>query len=1087
MWLTTLFVKRPTLVFVLLALIAVAGSIAWATLVRQQYPNVSQPTVSVGVTYNGASPTVMRDSIVRPIEDQIAGQPDLQTLNSTIQGGQATISAIFTLNSNVNTDLVNIQKAIQAAGKSLPSDLTAPTIAVRDPSESIVVTLSLTSSSLTASELSLITTGRIEPAFQQIDGVSNVTPGGSVTPAYEVTVDPRKLEANHLTLTDVVNTVGASNVRAPGGIVYAPNRETNVDIRGDIIDPASILGLPISVPSTGTTSTTSTTNAPAAINPTVGAINPWTSASAVLRISDIASVSAGFEPRRQYGSVNGVGGLFLQIQKTSDASEVDASNNVLAALPRIKTQFPDINFNIINVQSKYTEQQLDSVMRTLMEGVVLTGIVMLFFLHSWRNAIVVLVAIPASLGVALFFMKMLGLTLDTISLLGMTLVVGILVDDSTVVLENIERHHEMGEPPMRAAISGRTEIGVAAIVITLVDVVVFLPISFIQSQIGRQLSEFAIVVVIATLTSLFVCFTITPSLAGNWALRSSWKPWGIIVAFTTLFDKLRDWYAHKALPWGLGHRTIVIGACILSFIGAIALVPLGLVGEEFVPAQDRGEIFIQLQFPVGTPLSTTTQAVLAVERAVRSSPDIDADTAVAGAYAAPFGGFVTQGNAGQVHVWLKTDRAKSTDYWVDTFRQEALAAAPDSDPIVVPATGTGGGNAQPLDELVTDIAGGDPTKYAYEVEKVLVATRGARNVISSSQALEPQMDVIFDRAKAQALNVSIGTAATAARAAFGGAIATQFETTDGLEQVQIIYPAQLQTSLAELANVPIRSNTNQIVHLGDFSHFVSDPVSPLITRVDRNTVIHLSANITPDASLSGVQGRFLAAVKKLHLPPNIVVRPRPLGQQDFMQQTLIGLGTSLILSIMLVFLLMVALYNSYRSPFIIMFSVPVAAVGALGALWITHETLNLFSLIGTILLVGIVTKNGILLVDYANTLRERGETKLKAIQESAYTRFRPIIMTSISVIAGNVPLALALEPGSSVRSSLGVVVIGGISSSLVLTLVLVPIMYALLSPEHFVPSHGGARATEESGGGHGKSNGSGNGQTMPGIGQPAHA
>src|SRR5580658_10925025 len=219
MWLTTLFVRRPTLVFVLLALIAVAGSISWATIVRQYSPNVSQPTVTVGVNYNGASPTVMHDSIVRPIEDQIAGAPNLQTLNSTVQGGQATVSAIFTINSNVNTDLVNIQKAIQQASKSLPSDLTAPTINVRDPSESIVVTLSLGSSSLTASELALITTGRVEPLFDQIPGVSFVTPGGSVTPAYEVTVDPRKLEANRLTLTDVVNTISGSNVRAPGGIV----------------------------------------------------------------------------------------------------------------------------------------------------------------------------------------------------------------------------------------------------------------------------------------------------------------------------------------------------------------------------------------------------------------------------------------------------------------------------------------------------------------------------------------------------------------------------------------------------------------------------------------------------------------------------------------------------------------------------------------------------------------------------------------------------------------------------------------------------------------------------------------------------
>jgi HAE1 family hydrophobic/amphiphilic exporter-1 len=278
--------------------------------------------------------------------------------------------------------------------------------------------------------------------------------------------------------------------------------------------------------------------------------------------------------------------------------------------------------------------------------------------------------------------------------------------------------------------------------------------------------------------------------------------------------------------------------------------------------------------------------------------------------------------------------------------------------------------------------------------------------------------------------------------------------------VQVIYPQQLQTRVAEIASIPIRSSTGQIVHLGDFAYFVSAPVSPLITRVDRNTVIHISGNIAPGASLSGVQNAFLQRVKALNLPANIQVRPRPLGQQDFMQQTLVGLGTSLVLSIMLVFLLMVALYNSYRAPFIIMFSVPVAAVGAIGALWITGSTLNLFSLIGTILLVGIVTKNGILLVDYANTLRERGESKLKAIQESAYTRFRPIIMTSISVIAGNIPLALALEPGSSVRSSLGVVVIGGITSSLILTLVLVPIMYVLLAPEHFVPSHAATGPSE---------------------------
>jgi HAE1 family hydrophobic/amphiphilic exporter-1 len=1044
MWLTRLFVQRTTLVFVLLALIAIAGSIAWATLVQQQYPNVTQPTITIAVQYSGASTTVMRDSIVKPIEDQIAGTADLQTLNSTVQAGAGTISAIFNLSSNVNTDLVNITKALQQAQHNLPPDLLAPTVQVRDPSQAVVVTMSLTSSKLTASELSLVVQGRIVPAFQQIPDISNVTPGGTVTPAFEVVTDPQKLQAYNLTLTDVINTIAGQNVRAPGGIAYEPDRETQVDIRGDIATPETVAGLGLAIPQNA---------AAPAIPPTAGALDPWTTATGVLRVGDVAKVVEGYVPRRAAASINGLNGVFLQIQKTSDSSEVEASNNVLRALPRIKTQFPDINFNIINVQSKYTEQQIDSVIRTLIEGIVLTGIVMLFFLHSWRNAVVVLIAIPASLGVALFVMKIMGLMLDTISLLGMTLVVGILVDDSTVVLENIERHSEMGEDPDHAAISGRSEIGLAAIVITLVDVVVFLPIAFIQSQVGRNLIEFAVVVVISTLTSLFVSFTITPSLAAAWALRSSWRPWPVILAFTRGFERLRNYYVHHVLEVALRHRIPVVAACFASFFLALALIPLGLVGEEFVPPVDRGEVFIQVLYPVGTPLTTTTASVLKLERALTGDSDVDADTAVAGAYASPFGGFVQQGNVGQVHIWLKAERKHSTDYWVARYRQIALQTVPTAVSYVIPATGTNGGNAQPIDELVTDLSGGDPTGEADRVYKLLQTIPGASNVNSSASALAPQVELRFDRTKARALNVNIGTAATAARAAFGGDIPTQFETVDGVEQVQIIYPLRDKTSLTEFGEIPIRNNSGQIVHLGDFSYLEWAPALPLITRTDRLSVVHVDANVAPGAQLSNVQRDFLARVKALGLPPNIVVRPAPLGQQDLMGQTLVGLGSSLILSVVLVFLLMVALYNSYRSPLIIMFAVPVAAVGALGALWITHETLNLFSLIGTILLVGIVTKNGILLVDYANTLRERGRDKLAAIKESAFTRFRPIVMTSISIIASNVPLALALEPGSQVRASLGVVVIGGITSSLLLTLVLVPIMYLWLAPKELKLTH----------------------------------
>ena len=339
--------------------------------------------------------------------------------------------------------------------------------------------------------------------------------------------------------------------------------------------------------------------------------------------------------------------------------------------------------------------------------------------------------------------------------------------------------------------------------------------------------------------------------------------------------------------------------------------------------------------------------------------------------------------------------------------------------------------------------------------------RGATSVNSTGTQQAPEISVQFDRKKAQALGIDVGQAAIDVGAAFGGDVATQFETTEGLEQVQVIYPSSYQTSIEQLRNIPLRSSTGSIVYLGDIARFVSTPTPPLMTRTDRNTVIHVEANYASSSSLSAVEGGLMKRLPSLHLPPNVQVRPAPLGQQDFMHQTLVGMGLSMIVSIVLVYLLMVALYNSYISPLIIIFSVPVAAIGAIGALAITHHSLNLFSLIGTILLIGIASKNGILLVDYANTLRDRGRDKLAAIKESAKTRFRPIIMTSFSVVAGNIPLAIALDPGSSSRSSLGIVVIGGVLSSLVLTLLLIPNVYVWLAPKDHPAPERSARSQPE--------------------------
>ncbi len=1055
MSLTRLFIKRPTLVFVLIALMTFGGILSVVTLVKQLYPNVTQPTISVTVVYNGASVSEMRDNIVAPIEQNLAGSTDLQTINSVVQQGRATISAVYTLGSNVATDLTLTQKAVQNASKQLPTNITPPTVSINDPSESTVITLALFSKKLSLGQLSLYADNVIAPALQQIPGVSFANVIGDVTPAYEIQVDPFKLLSQGLTLTDVINAIGNQNNRVPGGIAYEPNRETTIDVRGDITDLNSVKRLPIAPPTIESQSgvTSGQINSPfGGLSALPGNVNPWTASNSLRRVQDVSRVVAGYEPIRRFAQVNGRSGLFISVQKASDASEVDASQNVLKHLPLLKRQFPDIDFEVINTQSRFTEQQIELVTRTLMESILLTGLAMVFFLRSWRNALVVCVSIPTSLAIALSAMKILGLTIDTISLLAMSLVIGILVDDSTVVLENIERHHnDLGQPPEEAAVRGREEIGAAAVVITLVDVVVFFPIAFIQGQVGRNLNEFAIVVVISTLTSLFVSFTITPTLAGLWALKSKWKPWPIVNWFTAAFDKTRDLYAHRILPWALDHGKLVAALCALSFVGSVALIPLGVVGEEFIPAVDRGEIFIQVTYPIGTPVFTVRDGVFKLANQIGKISDSGAEITSAGGYSAAFGGYVLLGNVGQIHIFLKDDRKHSTDYWVVKLRELARQTLPGVQTFVVPSTSSGGGNQQPVDLLVSDVTGKDPTPAAEKVLELLRQTPGATGVNSSGTQLAPQVSIEFDRVKAQALDVDIGTAAEAAGAAFGGDVVTQFETSAGLEEVQVIYPLEDQSELNSLRDIPIRANNGSIVHLSDIATFKQSPTAPLVTRTDRNTVIHVDANFAPGSSLSTVENAFFKRLPSLHLSPSIVVRPAPLGQQDFMQQTLRGLGQSMILSVVLVFLLMVALYNSYRSPFIILFSVPVAAVGAIGALLLTHKTLNLFSLIGIILLIGIATKNGVLLVDYANTLRGRGLDELAAIKESAFTRFRPIVMTSFSVMAGNLPLALALEPGSSARSSLGIVVIGGVLSSLVLTLLLVPNAYMWLAPKNIAP------------------------------------
>jgi HAE1 family hydrophobic/amphiphilic exporter-1 len=1222
---TALFVNRPPLVFVLITLISLAGCFSLATLVQQQFPNVDFPTINTMVSYPGASPSELRDSVVRPVEDAIAGAPDLDHITTSIQQNQASISATFTLDSNQTTDLTEVQDRLQSVKAALPQDLPAPATRNFDPAQSTIVTLSLTSHSLSVAALSSIVTNNVIPDIEQVDGVSSAGANGSVTPALEVLLDPAKLSSRGYVPTDVVSAIQANNARDPGGIAYSANRETSLDVRGDVQTPASIedtllgantsvlqgatstsgaltvkygntsgstnqalalssgsggaanssastasaggggseaatgsvansslgqgssagstggsgsstestgatlstaataaptpvsaitplsLATPAAAPLTTTsgtttsaatvtsgtastvsssTTTTSSTSATTATEPSFAPIaaatpanstvtgtttttttanlgsgsvvsstgsgsastgaasettEPFSTSAMLPRIGDVASVTDGYEPKRVIGYVNGVPAISLNVQKATGASEVQASENVIAALPAIEAKYPDIAFTVLNVQADSTKQQLFGVLQTLIEGIVFTGIAMLVFLKSWRNAIVVMIAIPMSLFVTFFVMKIVGFTIDTVSLLAMTLIIGILVDDSIVVLENVERHYEDGEAPRTAAILGRAEIGAAAVVITLVDVVVFLPIAFLPGQTGRFLAEFGVVVTIATLTSLFVSFTITPALAGNWSLLSKWKVPRPIEAFATGFSRLRDFYSERVLRAAMRFAIPIVVIAALLTAGAVSLIPLGFVGFDFIPAVDIGQIFTTIQFPTGTPLATTDDAVRKVTNAFMQIDDVQQVISTTGTSQAGFGGSLNIGSTGQLRILLKTNHTHSTDEVAKRMTGIAHRLVPDAKIVAVPATGTRGGNSQPIDVTVATTRG-EPDAYAQQIYQVLSNTPGATNVNSSASNLAPQFDIVFNRDRARVLDVNIGLAAQAVRAAFGGTLATQFDTVNGTKYVQVLYPQSYAESEANLRNIAIRASNGNLVHLSDLATLVSAPSQVLITRNNRQTVIHIGANVAPGAVLSNVQKDFQNRVKALHLPNTVIVGTGAGGNQANLAQTVNGLGTSLLLSFSLVYLLMIALYNAYRAPLVIMFAVPVAAVGALGALAITNQTLNLFSLIGVVMLIGLVSKNGILLVDFAELKVAAGMQKFEAMREAARERFRPIVMTTVSMISGMLPLALALDPGSAAKRSLGTVVIGGLTSSLILTLVIVPIMFVWIAP-----------------------------------------
>jgi HAE1 family hydrophobic/amphiphilic exporter-1 len=1065
MWLTRFAIRQPTIITLFFLAVALFGVIGYFQMGVNVNPSVTFPAVVVFAGYSGASPQEIERLVIRPIEDQLQNVRHVEKIFARSQEGSGTIFVQLKLGASVDAAATDVQQAVDAARINLPTDLDPPIVSKADPNAQPILREYLTSTKLSPVQLSNLVENDIVPALKAVHGVGFIDVSGEFIRQVDIHPDLARLQMLGATPLDVVNSVGQGNVSLPGGRLDEAFREATVGVRADITDPAQIAQLPLAV---------------ANASPTQN------------KIGDVAKVLDTYEDHRRSSDINGQPAILLNVAHDSDADTQRTTQAIRAAFKDLTARYPDVRFNELSADEDFLHEAVNGVMSNLFEGILLTALVLLLFLHVLRSAVVVMIAIPTSILATFLVMWMLGFSIDLLSLMGLSLTIGILVDDSIVVIENITRHREMGKPPEEAAITGRSEIGNAAIAITLVDVVVFTPIAFMGGIVGQFLREYGLVIVTATLFSLLVSFTLTPLLSAHWALvrkpkqtmlsRRAILTTLVIVGIVSLlgvvarvagvlsdallvalfmltggvallallynhfndwFDALRRYYHDRLLPSALRHPYVVgfgsLGLVIASMVVAGILVP-----TEFQPDTEYGSASASITYPVGTPMSVTAAGAERMAIELRKRDDVREVVVNVGADTND----VTGGYVANLQVNLKPDRRHDQHIVVDLMRHmgDLVPGA------YINAGGEGG--AQMIYTLL-----GNPDQLYPAADKLVAFIKKIPNtidVVATSEIVGPRLEIDIDRAKAAALGVSPQAAAMTARAAVGGVIATKLRTDAGLVNAVVQLPPAARNDYRNLTYVPVRSQDGTLVPLVDVATFrwVTEP--PTLRRQDRQRIVRVFADPVNGAPIGPIDSKVQAALNTPGFLPS-GVRVQTEGDTQFLGDTITKIFIALGTSFVLIYMLLVILYRSYLEPFIIMLSIPVALIGALGILivsnlihgvlpdvrWFAGQTLNIFSMLGIVMLMGLVAKNGILLVDYANTLHARGLALVDSVRESAIVRFRPIMMTTAAMIVGMTPLALGFTEGAEFRKSMGTVIIGGLTSSLLLTLFLVPVMYVV--------------------------------------------
>jgi len=1016
---TEISIKRPSLIIVLFSVLTLLGIIGYKNLSYELMPDFNQPVVVIKTVYPGAEPEEVQTSVSRKIEDALSNLEGVDYLVTKSLPNASIIIANLKYGTDLDKTMQDAQRYIDNIREDLPQDILSPVMSKVSPNDLPIMSISATSD-LPATEFYQKMKDEYLPQIQQIKGVAELTILGGEEREIQVKVNQDKLKLYKISLYQVVEAVNRSGLDLPAGKVQTDQENNSVRLTGKFTTIDDIKGVQVAMPTLGSP----------------------------MYVKDIANVVDGIKETTSISRYNGKNGIGILLKKQGDANAVDVSKAVRERFKNIETQNANSNvkFIIADDSTDNTIAAVNSVVFDLGLAVVLVSLVMLLFLRSFRNSLIVIIAIPTSLVTAFAVMWLLGYTLNLMTLLAMSLIIGILVDDATVVLENIQRHLDMGKEKRTASMDGRMEIGFSALSITLVDVVVFLPILFLQVFVADMLKQFSVVVVTSTLTSLLVGFTLTPWLASRIGKKEDLKPTNFfnrfLLGFEHQLENFTNWYG-KQLEWILSHKLIFTGIVILLFALTLGIMKQGIIGKELISTGDQGKFRMSLEFDKSTSIHQNNLIAQKIETYIIKQPAVLTVFSNIGGPSTGIGSLgVGSANKTEFTIQLKSSKERNkqpTEEFMKKLREElktkfpginysmaALGLIPRSAPIEITLSGSN------LDLVM---------KTGNDLKSVIEKIPGSDNVRLSVEQGSPEYKIIPDKDKMQRLGLTTAYVGINLRTAFTGNDDATL-TENGTEYpVRIWLDGYNRQNYEDVKRFSIINPMGLPIEVSQFASVERDNSPSLLERKDRQPAVTLTSDALGRPS-GTVADDVVAYLKNNPLPEGIQMT---WGSDIKRQNDSFGaLGSVLLISFLLIYLIMVALYDNFIYPFVVLFSIPVAAIGAFLALNLSLNNLSLFALLGLIMLMGLVVKNAILIVDFTNQLKEQGKHYKEALIIAGKGRMRPILMTTIAMIIGMLPIALGKGTASEWKNGLAWVIIGGLFSSLVLTVYLVPMVYYLV-------------------------------------------